>query len=101
MSQATLQARTGRADVAVTPMAVARTDIAVIPTVTGSQLVVQHPLLLDERMVALACAISIDYNFFSKHSQTGEARAKGWPMAGSKQVWLVQLRRHHACGDQA
>ncbi len=39
IEQATLQARSGRDDVQVTPLAVARTDVAVIPTVTGNQLV--------------------------------------------------------------
>jgi hypothetical protein len=37
--QATVVARSGREDVSVTPMAVARTDVAVIPTFTGNQLV--------------------------------------------------------------
>lgn len=45
----------------VTALAKARTDVAVIPTSTGNQLVVHRPLRLDERMVALAAAISIDY----------------------------------------
>ncbi|WIA31346.1 hypothetical protein OEZ86_002247 [Tetradesmus obliquus] len=59
------------ADVAVTPLAQARTEIAVIPSVTGNQLVVHQPLPLTERMVALAAAISVDYNFFSQHSSGG------------------------------
>ncbi|KAF8057768.1 phospholipid scramblase family protein [Scenedesmus sp. PABB004] len=64
----TLEARSGTAGVAVTPLAQARTDVAVIPTVTGSQLVVPRPLPLSERLVCLAAAISIDYDFFSQHS---------------------------------
>lgn len=32
--------------------------------------VVQHPLPLDERMIALAAAISVDYNYFSQHSNS-------------------------------
>uniref|UniRef100_A0A383V788 Phospholipid scramblase n=1 Tax=Tetradesmus obliquus TaxID=3088 RepID=A0A383V788_TETOB len=67
----TLQARSGNADVAVTPLAQARTEVAVIPSVTGNQLVVHQPLALSERMVALAAAISVDYNFFSQHSSGG------------------------------
>jgi uncharacterized membrane protein YgcG len=39
MAQATIAARSGKADVAVTPLARARTEVAVIPSVTGSQLV--------------------------------------------------------------
>jgi hypothetical protein len=35
----TLQVRSGNADVAVTPLAQVRTDVAVIPSVTGNQLV--------------------------------------------------------------
>lgn len=41
---------------------------AVIPCTTGNQLMVENPLELDERMVALAAAISIDYDYFSRHS---------------------------------
>ncbi|PSC69495.1 Altered inheritance rate of mitochondria 25 [Micractinium conductrix] len=55
----------------VTALARARTDVSVIPTSTGNQLVVHRPLQLDERMVALAAAISIDYDFFSRHSYGG------------------------------
>ncbi|KAL4433405.1 hypothetical protein ABPG77_010258 [Micractinium sp. CCAP 211/92] len=55
----------------VTALAQARTDVSVIPTSTGNQLVVHRPLELDERMVALAAAISIDYDFFSRHSYGG------------------------------
>ncbi|KAL4856200.1 putative AAA domain-containing protein [Chlorella vulgaris] len=55
----------------VTALARARTDVSVIPTSTGNQLVVHRPLQLDERMVALAAAISIDYDFFSHHSHGG------------------------------
>lgn len=45
----------------VTALAKVRTDAAVVPTSTGNQLLVRRPLELDERMVALAAAISIDY----------------------------------------
>ncbi|KXZ45777.1 hypothetical protein GPECTOR_50g570 [Gonium pectorale] len=55
----------------VTAMAVARTDVAVIPTQSGNQLVVARPLGLSERMVALACALTIDYDYFSQHSHSG------------------------------
>ena len=55
----------------ITALAKLRTDAAVIPTQTGDQLVVARPLALDERMVALAAAISIDYDFFSRHSAHG------------------------------
>ena len=55
----------------VTALAKLRTDVAVIPTQTGNQLSVIRPLALDERMIALACAISIDYDFFSRHSYGG------------------------------
>ncbi|KAL4451629.1 hypothetical protein ABPG75_007291 [Micractinium tetrahymenae] len=55
----------------VTALAQARTDVSVIPTSTGNQLAVHRPLELDERMVALAAAISIDYDFFSRHSYGG------------------------------
>ncbi|KAF6252183.1 Scramblase-domain-containing protein [Scenedesmus sp. NREL 46B-D3] len=71
LASRTLQARSGQADVAVTPLAQARTTVAVIPSITGNQLVVHKPLPLTERMVALAAAISIDYNFFSQHSSSG------------------------------
>lgn len=37
----------------------------------GNQLVVARPLELDERMIALAAAISIDYDYFSRHSSVG------------------------------
>jgi hypothetical protein len=33
--------------------------------------VVHKPLPLTERMIALAAAISVDYNFFSQHSSSG------------------------------
>eukprot|EP00198_Chlamydomonas_reinhardtii_P007189 XP_001696525.1 phospholipid scramblase [Chlamydomonas reinhardtii] len=55
----------------VTLMAQARTDVAVIPVVGGNQLVVARPLDLPERMVALACALTIDYDYFSQHSHSG------------------------------
>ncbi len=57
----------------VTALARLRTDAAVIPTTTGNQLAVVRPLQLDERMVALALAVSIDYDFFSRHSYGGGA----------------------------
>lgn len=50
-----------RAAPPVTRLARLRTDVAVIPNSTGNQLVVQRPLSLDQRMIALAAAISIDY----------------------------------------
>ncbi|KAK9808529.1 hypothetical protein WJX73_005262 [Symbiochloris irregularis] len=53
----------------VTALARMRTDVAVIPTQTGNQLVVATPLGLSERMMALAAAISVDYDYFSRHSQ--------------------------------
>ncbi|KAK2076287.1 hypothetical protein QBZ16_001219 [Prototheca wickerhamii] len=55
----------------VTALARFSTDMQVIPTSTGNQLVVHRPLFLPERMVALAAAISIDYDFFSRHSTSG------------------------------
>jgi uncharacterized protein YxjI len=60
----------------VTPLALARTGVAVIPTVAGNELQVARPMELDERMVTLACAISIDYDFFSQHS-SGHGLAGG------------------------
>jgi uncharacterized protein YxjI len=44
--------------------------VAVIPQTTGAQLAVSRPLALDERMVALAAAVAIDFAFFSQHSHT-------------------------------
>lgn len=44
--------------------------VAVIPQTTGGQLAVVRPLALDERMVALAAAVAIDFAFFSQHSHT-------------------------------
>jgi hypothetical protein len=44
-----------------------------IPTTAGAQLAVRRPLALDERMVALAAAISIDFDYFSRHSYGGGA----------------------------
>ncbi len=35
--------------------------------------VVQRPLMLSERMVALAAAVSVDYDYFSQHSH-----GSGW-----------------------
>ncbi|KAH7622753.1 hypothetical protein Ndes2526B_g03592 [Nannochloris sp. 'desiccata'] len=57
----------------VTALAGLRTDAVVIPTTIGNQLAVSRPLQLDERMVALALAVSIDYDFFSRHSYGGGA----------------------------
>ncbi|DBA72062.1 TPA: hypothetical protein ACH3X2_010794 [Trebouxia sp. C0005] len=48
-------------------------DMQVIATSTADQLVVQRPLMLSERMVALAAAVSVDYDYFSQHSQ-----GSGW-----------------------
>jgi uncharacterized protein YxjI len=39
-----------------------------IPTSTGDQLIVKRPLNLSGRMLALAAAITIDYDYFSRHS---------------------------------
>ncbi|RMZ52650.1 hypothetical protein APUTEX25_000769 [Auxenochlorella protothecoides] len=55
----------------VTALARVRTDVQVIPTSTGNQLVVHRPLKLTERMIALAAAITIDYDYFSRHSSGG------------------------------
>jgi len=44
--------------------------VAAIPQTTGGQLAVSRPLALDERLVALAAAIAIDFAFFSQHSHT-------------------------------
>jgi len=41
---------------------------AVVVSSSGSQLTVARPLALDERMIALACAITVDYDYFSQHS---------------------------------
>jgi hypothetical protein len=41
---------------------------SVIPCSSGEQLVLREPLTLDERLIALAAAISIDYDYFSRHS---------------------------------
>ncbi|KAL0047615.1 hypothetical protein WJX82_007792 [Trebouxia sp. C0006] len=48
-------------------------DMQVIATSTADQLVVQRPLMLSERMVALAAAVSVDYDYFSQHSH-----GSGW-----------------------
>lgn len=70
----TVKQRSGKPDAPpvppITSIAQARTDIQVIPTTTGTQLAVARPLALSERMIALAAAISIDYDFFSKHSRS-------------------------------
>lgn len=55
----------------VTSLARLRTDVQVIPASSGNQLVAQRSLQLDERMIALAAAISIDYDYFSRHSYGG------------------------------
>lgn len=55
----------------VTALARLATGVTVIPTSTGNQLVVHRELRLAERMVALAAAISIDYDYFSRHSHGG------------------------------
>lgn len=43
-------------------------DYSVIPCTNGDQLVIKQPLGIDERMITLAAAISIDYDYFSRHS---------------------------------
>ncbi|KAL3131136.1 hypothetical protein ABBQ38_000441 [Trebouxia sp. C0009 RCD-2024] len=48
-------------------------DMHIIATSTADQLVVQRPLVLSERMVALAAAVSVDYDYFSQHSH-----GSGW-----------------------
>lgn len=53
----------------VTALARYRTGVEVIPTSTGNQLVVHRPLILPERMVALAAAISIDYGESTRGGQ--------------------------------
>eukprot|EP00884_Botryococcus_braunii_P006963 jgi/Botrbrau1/16268/Bobra.0066s0050.2 len=45
--------------------------LTVIPQANGNQLVVSRPLALSERMIALAAAICIDFNYFSQHSNSG------------------------------
>ncbi|GAX76018.1 hypothetical protein CEUSTIGMA_g3461.t1 [Chlamydomonas eustigma] len=55
----------------VTSMAAVRTGVAVIPTSAGNQLAVARSMELSERMITLACAISVDYDFFSQHSHGG------------------------------
>ncbi|KAK9833274.1 hypothetical protein WJX81_001649 [Elliptochloris bilobata] len=55
----------------VTAMAKLRNDIMVVPTQTGDALEVARPLGLGERMAVLAAAISIDFDYFSQHSQHG------------------------------
>ncbi|GMH43421.1 hypothetical protein BSKO_11343 [Bryopsis sp. KO-2023] len=68
----TLAARTKNPDLpAVTPVGKLRTGVEVIPTFTGNQLVVARPLQLSERMLALACAMTIDFDYFSQHSHSG------------------------------
>eukprot|EP01025_Chloroclados_australasicus_P055600 TRINITY_DN6776_c0_g2_i12.p1 TRINITY_DN6776_c0_g2~~TRINITY_DN6776_c0_g2_i12.p1 ORF type:complete len:483 (+),score=71.66 TRINITY_DN6776_c0_g2_i12:2459-3907(+) len=57
----------------VTTMAKYRTGVEVIPTTSGDQLAVSRPLSLTERQIALACAITIDFDYFSQHSHTS-----GW-----------------------
>ncbi len=51
-----------------------------VPTATGSQLVVARPLGLSERMAVLAAAISIDYDYFSRHSHGGGVLGMGGPV---------------------
>jgi len=43
-------------------------DYSVIPCTNGDQLIVNQTLGIDERMITLAAAISIDYDYFSRHS---------------------------------
>ena len=49
----------------------ARAGAEVIPTTAGEVLAVSRHLGLEERMIALAAAISIDYDYFSRHSYGG------------------------------
>uniref|UniRef100_A0A7S3QPT9 Phospholipid scramblase n=1 Tax=Dunaliella tertiolecta TaxID=3047 RepID=A0A7S3QPT9_DUNTE len=60
-------------------MAQARTDVSIIPTATGNELVVLRSLQLEERMAVLAAAISIDYDYFSHHSHSSGWFGM-WPM---------------------
>lgn len=48
-----------------------RAGADVIPTTSGEVLAVSRHLGLEERMIALAAAISIDYDYFSRHSYGG------------------------------
>lgn len=41
------------------------------PLCFSSTQAVVRPLGLEERMAVLACAISVDYDFFSQHSSSG------------------------------
>ncbi len=68
-----------RADKAMQAPIVPGTN-AVIPFSTGDQLVIKEPLDLDERLVALAAAISIDYDYFSRHSHGSGMLAPFMPM---------------------
>jgi len=61
-------AKDGKALPEVTALAKLRTDAAVIPTQNGNQLEVVRNLKLSERAIALACAITIDFDYFSQHS---------------------------------
>jgi hypothetical protein len=47
------------------------TDVKVQRCIGGVWQVVARPLDLSERMIALAAAISIDFNYFSQHSHSG------------------------------
>mmetsp|Transcript_6526 Transcript_6526/g.18209 ORF Transcript_6526/g.18209 Transcript_6526/m.18209 type:complete len:414 (-) Transcript_6526:288-1529(-) len=62
------QASPSESSVPVTALAKLRTDVSVIPTQTGDQLAVVRPLSLSERAIALACAVTIDFDYFSQHS---------------------------------
>jgi len=67
--QALVEAQSSKGETPpVTQLAKLRTDCSVIPTVSGNQLEVVRQLSLTERALALACAINIDFDYFSRHS---------------------------------
>lgn len=57
MTEKTLQLRTGKEDVHVTPLAVARTEVAVIPSVTGNQLV-SHGCVVMHTAAGCGCILT-------------------------------------------
>eukprot|EP00798_Chlamydomonas_sp_ICE-L_P030944 gene30944-36000_t len=68
---------------AVTTLAQFRTDVKVIPDQSGNQLVVARPMQLSEKLVTLACAITVDYDYFSQHSSNSHGMfgmGMGMPM---------------------
>lgn len=52
----------------ITQLAQLRTEVDVVATQEGKQLMVARSLKLSERAIALACAITIDFDYFSQHS---------------------------------